>query len=284
MKKIIFMILFFDLLFGRDNPFEPSKLFLDELEAKKELINEKSISSELTNTEPKKIVKPKIIKEKEKPKKIVKPKIIKEKEKPKKIVKPKIIKEKEKPKKIVKPKIIKEKEKPKKIVKPKIIKEKEKPKKIVKPKIIKEKEKPKKIVKPKIIKEKEKPKKIVKPKIIKEKETIKNYISNISLFDFLVIDANSNSIQIKTFNSRLLKQLKLYKKNKIVLDFHGSKRFKTRNMNVNHKILKHILVGDHPDEDFFRVVLSFRPNIKKTNINYKILERKVDLISIDNFY
>ena len=152
----------------------------------------------------------------------------------------------------------------------------------------------KEIVKPKIVKEvKVVKKEIIKPKIVK-KEVIKKEREIIILkpVQFIVSDINSSKKiqkprEIKTYKYNLLSfvdihitddimsiatkyKLKNYfilkDENKIVFDYIGKKRFYTKRETLSsHKDFKKIIIGAHPEDYYFRVVIQTQESVFKYN-------------------
>ncbi len=89
------------------------------------------------------------------------------------------------------------------------------------------------------------------------------------LLDFVNIDITEDVMNIET-KFKLKKQFVLKDEKKIVFDFIGKKRFYTKRETLSsHEDFKKIIIGAHPENRYFRVVIQTPTDLKeyKTNID-----------------
>ncbi len=111
----------------------------------------------------------------------------------------------------------------------------------------------------------------VKKKAPKE---IKTYKYN--LLSFVKINIASDIMSIKT-KYKLKKYFIFKQENKLVFDFVGKKRFYTKRETLSsHKDFERIIIGAHPEDYYFRVVIVPEYNASE----YKIIIDKNRLITI----
>ncbi len=104
---------------------------------------------------------------------------------------------------------------------------------------------------------------ITKTTVIHERIKIYKY----NLLDFVNIDITNDTMNIGT-EFELKKQFILEEENKIVFDFVGKKRFYTKRETLSsHKDFKKIVIGAHPENKYFRVVIQTQENVKDYEIN-----------------
>ena len=77
-------------------------------------------------------------------------------------------------------------------------------------------------------------------------------------------------ISIKIYdNNKLFRHFKLLNENKIVLDFKKSNKFLTSTKVINQGNISKIIIGDHPEKDFFRVVILINKDLSIYNLEYQ---------------
>lgn len=113
----------------------------------------------------------------------------------------------------------------------------------------------KKIPKPKVVKKITKP----KPKAVK-----KPFIAAIyKVLPFLTIEVNKNDIKIISSKKyRIFRHIKLKKSQKVVIDFTGKASFYTKKKDINTVAFKSYRVGNHKKENFFRVAIDIKQDLK----------------------
>ena len=130
------------------------------------------------------------------------------------------------------------------------------------------------------VKEKEKiiEKKLTKAEIdklceIKEKEKKakmkKVFVpAKYKVLPFLTIDVKKNDIKLTSRKHyRIFRHYKLKKSNKIAIDYIANVSFYTRSKKLNSPSFKGYKVGNHKEDNFFRVTVELRKNLK----NYEII-------------
>ena len=99
----------------------------------------------------------------------------------------------------------------------------------------------------------------INPKILLEYKA--NYFISIKIYD--------NHLKINTPNNKLFRHFKLLNENKIVLDFKKSNKFLTSTKVINQGNISKIIIGDHPEKDFFRVVILINKDLSIYNLEYQ---------------
>jgi hypothetical protein len=101
-------------------------------------------------------------------------------------------------------------------------------------------------------------------KVIEKIEVIK--IENFELLPFLSIKLADNNIQIDVDEKYKFKnQMILHKEGKFIFDFRGKVSFYTKRKNFEHPYFESIVIGNHPEKSYFRIVVKVKNDIK----NYK---------------
>jgi hypothetical protein len=121
-------------------------------------------------------------------------------------------------------------------------------------------------------------KKPVEEIIFKEPISIKKEIKTYkyNLLSFIKIDITDDIMNIST-RYKITNWFILKDENKIVFDFVGKKRFYTKRETLSsHKDFKKIIIGAHPENDYFRVVIQ----TQQITPNYKIKFDNQGLITI----
>ncbi len=124
-----------------------------------------------------------------------------------------------------------------------------------------------------------------KAQIVEKEEALKEESIVLSTYEplkFLTIDIYKKKITILTSNAKLFRHFKLKGENKIVLDYVKSRKFLTKRLKVDNSFIKAITIGDHPKENYFRVVLTIPKKFKFYNLDYKENKNNNYLVSINN--
>ncbi|MCK5293091.1 MAG: AMIN domain-containing protein [Arcobacteraceae bacterium] len=115
------------------------------------------------------------------------------------------------------------------------------------------------VVKPKV---KLKPKPKTKPK----KFVAKTY----KVLPFLTINSNKNNIVIKTRKKyKLIRYYIEQGERKFVFDFKGKVLTYTKYKNLNAPFFKSYVVGNHPEDNYFRVVITVKKTVNKYKVSMK---------------
>ncbi len=92
-------------------------------------------------------------------------------------------------------------------------------------------------------------------------------IYKYNLLDFVNIDITDDTMNIET-DYKLKQQFILENENKIVFDFIGKKNFYTKRETLSsHEDFKKIVIGAHPENKYFRVVIQTQLDLKEYKIN-----------------
>jgi len=130
--------------------------------------------------------------------------------------------------------------------------------------------KPKKLSKEEI----EKICKVEKPKmVVKKKKIIKAKIftpTTYKLYKFLKIDVNYKDLTITTRKRYpIIKYYTIKSENKLVFNFDAKIHFSTRYKKFNSPKFKSYALGNHREENFFRVVIVTKKDIKNYEVTIK---------------
>ncbi|HIP12717.1 MAG TPA: AMIN domain-containing protein [Arcobacter sp.] len=106
------------------------------------------------------------------------------------------------------------------------------------------------------------------PKIVKKPKPFEPTVYNV--LPFLTIDVKKNSISIETRKKYKLIRYYLEKKpKKFVFDFQGKVLTYTKFKNINAPHFSSYMVGNHPEADYFRVVISVKEKMSKFKVVIK---------------
>ena len=103
----------------------------------------------------------------------------------------------------------------------------------------------------------------------KEQEINPKILLEYKAHDFISIKIYDNHLKINTPNNKLFRHFKLLNENKIVLDFKKSNKFLTSTKVINQGNISKIIIGDHPEKDFFRVVILINKDLSIYNLEYQ---------------
>jgi hypothetical protein len=108
-----------------------------------------------------------------------------------------------------------------------------------------------------------------KEAILEEQELIKNnkLLLKYRPYSFIDIEIYEDKIKIQTPNTKLFRHFKIQNENKIVLDFKRINSFYTKSELIDNTNIKQIIIGDHPEEDFFRVVIVLKTKLYQYHID-----------------
>lgn len=113
-------------------------------------------------------------------------------------------------------------------------------------------------------------KEIIKPKIKLKPKSKKFVAKSYRVLPFLTIDSNKNNIVIKTRKKyKLIRYYLEQDEKKFVFDFKGKVLTYTKYKNLNAPNFKSYIVGNHPEGDYFRVVIVVKNNINKYKVSIK---------------
>ena len=106
---------------------------------------------------------------------------------------------------------------------------------------------------------------------IEEKSILEEKLQEtIKPFEFLQIALYAQKCILNISNHKLFRYFKITKEKKIVLDYKGSKKIITKIVKPkSNGDIKSITIADHPEENYFRIVIQYHKNIDKHNIEYE---------------
>lgn len=104
---------------------------------------------------------------------------------------------------------------------------------------------------------------------IEEKATIvdKPYLV-MTPYQFLEIGLYLEKTTFLIPNHKLFRYFKINEEKKIVLDYKGSKKILTKKLKLDSIHIKSIIIADHPEENYFRIVIQYNDNIKDSKVIY----------------
>ncbi len=106
---------------------------------------------------------------------------------------------------------------------------------------------------------------------IEEKSILEEKLQEtINPFKFMEITLYTQKSTLNIANHKLFRYFKITKEKKIVLDYKGSKKILTKILRPkSNSDIKSITIADHPEGNYFRVVIQYHKNIDKYNIVYE---------------
>ena len=109
---------------------------------------------------------------------------------------------------------------------------------------------------------------------VKPRTDIQVLDKTIKPLPYVEISYNDNSLSINT-NYEMKKSFNLESENKIIVDFEATKKFTTKKNELSSENFKTVVIGNHQEKNFFRVVVktSNKPSsykISKENGSVKI--------------
>ncbi len=111
-------------------------------------------------------------------------------------------------------------------------------------------------------------------KVVVKPREIKTYKYNLLSFVDMHITDDIMNIQTKY---KLKQHFTLVEENKLVFDYIGKKRFYTKRETLSsHKDFKKIIIGAHPEDYYFRIVIQTQEKVSK----YKVTISKNGLVTI----
>lgn len=113
-------------------------------------------------------------------------------------------------------------------------------------------------------------KKILKSKVASSKMAQKKSTKAIkyNILPLVTIDLLDKNLTIKTTsNHKLIKYYEEKSENKFVFDFQANVAVPTANENLSSQYYQSYIVGNHPEENFFRVVIRTKDDVS----NYKVM-------------
>lgn len=104
--------------------------------------------------------------------------------------------------------------------------------------------------------------KIIEKPVIKEKIKIVK-IENFDLLPFVNIKLSDENIEVMVNKKyKFINQMILHEKGKFIFDFKGKLHFYTKRKSFNNPNFESVTIGNHPEKNFFRVVIKVKNNIK----------------------
>jgi len=86
---------------------------------------------------------------------------------------------------------------------------------------------------------------------------------------FVNIDYTSNVLEIDATKYKVFKKFDIEKENKIILDFRAEDvKFYTKRKSLDNSNFKHITIGNHKKEKYFRIVISLAQEPSAYAVNY----------------
>lgn len=101
----------------------------------------------------------------------------------------------------------------------------------------------------------------------KEVATIDYGNGTNTVLPFLILELSDKELQLKT-KYKVFRKFNLETQKKIVLDFRGDVEFYTRTKTLDSKLFDSLMLGNHAPDSFFRVVVVVKDNPDKYEVTY----------------
>lgn len=124
----------------------------------------------------------------------------------------------------------------------------------------------------KVIEKDLKPKVVIKAKIKPKAKPkpVEFVATSYKVLPFLTIDSNKDNLVIKTRKKyKLIRYYIEEGEKKFVFDFKGKVLTYTKYKNLNAPYFKSYVVGNHPEDNYFRVVISVKKSVNKYKVSMK---------------